>query len=196
MGRAVLLSFDGAAEIPIVPYVKTREREAAVPEVLGIPTIPGAPGIPGTPGHPGYPAGAAATWLLDSGSLRVDSNDPPVNFLASGHYSWNNATWTDADRWTRTGNVYSSAGSMQSGIRSVAVSLNDQQGVSREDVLEDLQDMTINFLQEHPNTGFILSIFFSYFRPQHTSNRRSRLCRLHPLHRRIRRLPDNRPRVT
>ena len=158
MGRPVRLSFPGAAEIPAVPYQKTREREAEVLAIPEIPRIPGSPGTAATSAHSGIPAGGGAGWLL--GNMKVNNDRPPPDFLSSGHFSWNFAQWNDNDRWAGTGNTYTSANSMRSGISHIAISTNDQEGVDRQAILQSIETLPVVLLQAHGGTGLAISIEF------------------------------------
>ena len=82
MARQVLLSFDGAAEIPITPYQRTQDREAEVPAVPGILTIPGTPAIPGLAGFPGFAEGEVTQWRKEEAV--TSGFDFDVNPLAPG----------------------------------------------------------------------------------------------------------------
>ena len=130
MGRPVLLSFDGAAAIPIVPYVKTRDR------VAEIPAIPGTPGDEATPGHPGFDEGVAAEWIITTNTDEVDDDADifPDDYLRSGEFSVRMGVDQGGDRtWAYSANLRHTVESLwrRGNYVSIALHHQDRQGNNR-----------------------------------------------------------------
>ena len=127
MGRPVLLSFAGAAEIPIVPYQKTQDHEA---EVLG---IPGIDAIPGLAGFPGLAEGEVTQWRKEPGA----STSGNVNPLLEGAIEPGRMSFYLLDNISSGKRWYSGSSNTEwhnfaDGFSDVEISVLDTFGMNRE----------------------------------------------------------------
>ena len=131
MGRPVLLSFAGAAEIPIVPYVKTQDREAEIPG------IPGIDAIPGRPGFPGFAAGEVTQWRKEP-NLRTGFTNTNPNVSGAvepgrmSFYLLDNIT--SGRRWY-AGDSTTTWYNFSDGFSDIEISVLDAFGTNREEEL-------------------------------------------------------------
>ena len=136
MPRQVLLSFAGAAEIPITPYQRTQDREAEVPAVPGILTIPGTPAVPGLSGFPGLAAGEVTQWRKEPGA----STSGNVNPLGSGAIEPGRMSFYLLDIISAGKRWYSGSSNTEwhnwsNGFSHVEISVLDTFGTNREEEL-------------------------------------------------------------
>ena len=138
MARQVLLSFDGAAEIPFTPYQATQDREAEVPGIPGIPAIPGTPAIPGLASFPGLAAGEVAQWRLESnanvpGTNRIPNHPGSIEIGQMSFYLVDTTIITGY-RWYSTAST-TEWHNFSEGLNYVEISTIDTFGTNREEEL-------------------------------------------------------------